>query len=214
MSRDDAGVTDWQEWHRDYDDRDSSLSRRLAVVQRWMRELVTAERPVRSVLSLCAGDGRDVLPVVAELPPDRRPDVTLVELDADLAAAAERRATDLGVEVTVLVGDAGAATSWRHVLPVDLLLLCGVFGNIADGDIRTTIAAARSMLTDDGHVVWTRGARGEVDLRPRVRRWFEEAGFVEIHFEGEPQGYGVGVSRLPDAARREDFQERLFTFIR
>lgn len=215
MSRHDGGVTtDWQEWHRDYDDRDSSLSRRLAVVQRWTRELLTAERPVRRVLSLCAGDGRDLLPLVAELPPERRPEVTLVELDTSLAAAARRRAHDLDVEATVICADAGATSTWHRVVPVDLLLLCGVFGNIEDADIRTTIAATRSLLTEDGHVVWTRGARGDVDRRPQVRQWFAQAGLVEVHFEGEPRGYGVGVHRAPSAGRGDRLPERLFSFLR
>lgn len=207
-------MTDWHAWHDEYEEPGSSLARRLAVVRRELRALLDGSRPVRRVLSLCAGDGRDVLPVVADQPADRRPELTLVELDPELAAAARRSATELGVAATVVIGDAGSSSLWRGVLPVDLLLLCGIFGNIADTDIRATVEATRAIVAADGHVVWTRGARGEVDLRPQVRQWFADAGLVEVGFEGEPHGFGVGVHRLPGEARTAEVPAQLFTFVR
>ena len=59
---------DWHAWHDEYDDPTSSLSRRLEVVRAELRTLlVGATSPVRLV-SMCAGDGRDTLPVIAESP--------------------------------------------------------------------------------------------------------------------------------------------------
>jgi len=207
-------VTDWQAWHHDYEDTGSSLSRRLAVVRQRLEEILSTPPAIRRVLSLCAGDGRDILPVVARLPDDRRPEVALVELDPALAAAAERRAAAGGVAVTVLVGDAGSAETWQHLLPVDLLLLCGIFGNVADADVRITIDAARGMLASGGRVIWTRGYFRDVDLREQVRQWFREAGFTEVAFDAEPTGYGVGVNRLPSASVTERVPPRLFSFVR
>lgn len=111
-------VTDWQAWHGHYDDRDSSLSRRLCVVQQRLNELVSGEAGSQRVLSLCSGEGRDILPVLARLSNERRPEVILVELDPALAAAAERRAVDAGVAATVVVGDSGLAKTWQTVAPV------------------------------------------------------------------------------------------------
>src|SRR5215216_453640 len=61
-------VMDWRGWHDGYDDPASSLSRRLVVVQTRLAEVV-ARGDVRSVLSLCAGDGRDIIPVLAARSP-------------------------------------------------------------------------------------------------------------------------------------------------
>jgi len=207
-------VTDWHAWHGRYDDQDSSLSRRLRVVQQRLDGLVSAEPPVRRVLSLCAGDGRDILPVLARQAHERRPEIVLVEIDPALAAAAERRAVDSGVATTVVVGDAGSASTWRSVGPVDLLMLCGIFGNISAADIRTTIAAAPGMVTPGGTVIWTRGYFTEQDLRPQVREWFAESGFREISFDSEPTGYGVGVNRLAPDAPPTPIPDRLFSFVR
>jgi hypothetical protein len=189
------------------------LSRRLTMVQQRLEELLAEAPAVRRVLSLCSGDGRDILPVVARLPIDHRPDVALVELDADLATAAERRAADLGVAATV-IGDAGSSSTWQQFMPVDLLLLCGIFGNIPDDDIRNTIDAARAMVASDGYVIWTRGYFSDVDLRPQVRQWFAETGFLEVTFDAEPTGFGVGVNRLPSAGRTARVPSQLFSFAR
>lgn len=204
-------MTDWRAWHGHYDDEDSSLSRRLQVVQRLLDGLVDGDQ-VRRVLTLCAGDGRDILPVLAGK--TQRPDVVLVELDPDLAAAAGRLATETGVDAAVLVGDAGASQTWHDLVPVDLLMLCGIFGNIRDRDIRTTIDAARGMVTHGGSVIWTRGYLDEVDLRPQIRTWFTEAGFTETAFEAEPIGYGVGVNRWPSDTLANAIPDRLFSFVR
>jgi hypothetical protein len=64
--RDAGRVKDWLAWHEGYDDPSSSLARRLEVVRRRLGAVLDAaagER--RQLLSLCAGDGRDVIPVLA-----------------------------------------------------------------------------------------------------------------------------------------------------
>ncbi|HET6910126.1 MAG TPA: class I SAM-dependent methyltransferase [Mycobacteriales bacterium] len=207
-------MTDWHVWHEQYDDPGSSLSRRLEVVRRLLTGIVEPMSGDDRVLSLCAGDGRDVIPVVAGLPALRRPELVLVELDEQLASAARENAQDAGVAATVIAADAGDTSLWRQHLPVNLLMLCGIFGNISDDDIRSTIEAAPAMLPKGGTVIWTRGARRERDLRPQVRQWFNEAGFTEVHFESEPGGFGVGVNRSPDAAAPRAIPDQLFTFIR
>lgn len=206
-------MTDWLTWHQHYDDPGSSLARRLQVVQRHLSDLVD-HAACRKILSLCAGDGRDLIPVIARLPRERRPEVVMVELDESLAGAAKARAQAMDVDVTVVAADAGAAAAWRDHLPVDLLMLCGIFGNISVADIKTTVAASRCMVSPSGVVVWTRGATAEEDLRPQIRQWFRAAGFSELAFEADPESYGVGVNRRADVGASDRLPEQLFTFQR
>lgn len=116
------------------------------------------------------------------------------------------------VEMDVRTADAGASATFLDILPVDLLLLCGIFGNVTDADIRRTIAAVPAMLTPGGTVIWTRGRFGDADLRPDVRRWLVEAGLVEVAFDGEPERFGVGVARWPGPTAPGPLPARLFTF--
>jgi hypothetical protein len=53
---------DWVEWHRDYDDPGSLLSRRGELVQGHLRaELDRTPAGDIRLISLCAGQGRDVI---------------------------------------------------------------------------------------------------------------------------------------------------------
>jgi hypothetical protein len=124
---------DWVRWHDAYNDPASGLSTRLALVQAHLSAALAATPlgPVR-LLSLCAGQGRDVTAVLPSHP--RRDDVTalLVELDPVNAAVASDAIADTGLTgVTVRVADAGAVESFADMLQADLLLLCGIFGNVA-----------------------------------------------------------------------------------
>jgi hypothetical protein len=60
---------DWQSWHEEYDDPGSRLSRRLAVVQRRLTEILdTVTGTDLRLVSLCGGEARDVIPVLAAHP--------------------------------------------------------------------------------------------------------------------------------------------------
>jgi len=138
-----------------------------------------------------------------------------VELDEDLAEAARTTAAALELtSVRVECADAGDPAVFAAHLPVDLLLLCGIFGNIEEPDIRATVAAATAMVTPGGFAIWTRGPM-QPDLRPAIRRWFEDAAFEEVTYDGEPAPYGVGMARRTDApADVNPLPDRLFTFTR
>jgi hypothetical protein len=119
-------VEDRVRWHRAYDDPATALARRLALVRRRVAEAlgVLGSRAGR-VLSLCAGDGRDVLPVLAVRALaagllDGGPGTVVVEKDPTLATRAEDRARAHGLDgVRVVVGDAGDPGVFADVLPVD-----------------------------------------------------------------------------------------------
>jgi hypothetical protein len=200
MPEDKATPRDWSAWHELYDDPQSSLSQRLALVRSHLSAALNAvpAGPIR-LLSLCAGEGRDVLGVLPGHA--RRADVTavLVEADPRIAATARDQAAAAGLSGAVDVRDADAAAPavYADALPADVLLLCGIFGNVADGDIRRTALAAAAMGRAGSTVIWTRHRRPP-DLTPQIRSWFAEAGFDEVAFESPDTATqtGVGVVRL------------------
>jgi hypothetical protein len=118
----------------------------------------------------------------------------LVELNPDLAAAAKSGCTSVGLgEVEVVVGDAGHSSAYAGAVPADLVLQCGVFGNISDGDIERTVRATPQLCAPGATVIWTRH-RGEPDMSTPVRHWYAESGFEEICFDPVPDSpASVGV---------------------
>jgi hypothetical protein len=215
---------DWQEWHEQYDDPASSLSRRLEDVRRQLaadldRRADEGQRSAR-LLSLCAGDGRDTIPVLAART-GLDVDACLVELDPELADTARAVAARSGVEIDVRTADAGSTAAFRDRLPVDVLMLCGIFGNVSDADVERCVDSSRAMVWAGGTVIWTRGSRVPDDPTDRygdpaewVRRLFTEAGFEEVGFVAPQDAtYRVGVERQPTFVDAEP-PDRLFSFVR
>lgn len=211
---------DWQAWHRDYDDPASSLSQRLPVVRHRLAAALDAAGPGRvRLLNLCAGDARDTIPVLAAT--GREVDACAVELDPGLADRARSAASQAGVALDVRTGDAAEPTTYADRLPVDVLLMVGVFGNISDADGEVTVRAATSMLAAGGTLIWTRSNRFRTrpthdyaDPAEWLRDRFAAHGFENLEYVVPADGFWrLGVSRLPEPGSGP-LPERLFSFVR
>ena len=206
--------SEWVGWHRGYEDG-KPLAKRLAVVQDLIREALDLHPPgMIRVISICAGDCRDLLGVLVAH--QRRGDVRarLVELDPDLVVAARARISDDRLaHVDVVRGDAASTDRYAGAVPADLVLACGIFGNVSDADVHHTIEQLPRLCAARATVIWTRGTFPP-DLTPTIRRWFSEAGFSEVAFlpiAGTTAS--VGAHRLE--AEPAEFRTglRLFTFL-
>ena len=211
----DEDRTDWVEWHDAYRDPGSPLSGRLVVVQRLIGEALDTTVGEVRVISICAGAGKDLLGVLAARDDRSRVHALLVDANPHLVDRARSTARANRFEhVRAVVGDAALTDAYADEVPADVVLVCGVFGNIADGDIERTIGALPQLCREGAEVIWTRHRR-HPDLTPSVRRWFGEAGFDEVAFESAgPGSFAVGMHRL---AREGDALVpgvRLFTFFR
>jgi len=208
-------VRDWVAWHAAYDDPASPLSTRLRVVRGHLSDALGAAPPgpVRLV-SLCAGQGHDVLGVLAAHPRGPQVSAVLVEADPRNAALARQGAARAGLPgVEVRQADAARVANYADALPAHVLLLCGIFGNVSDEDIERTAAAAPAMCAPGATVIWTRHRRAP-DLTPRVRGWFRASGFDEVAFDAPDTRtrVGVGVGRLAVAPRAAPPDGPLFSF--
>ena len=209
----------WHAWHLPYADPDTPLSRRLRTVQReieiWLDE---RPEPVLRVVSACAGQGRDLLEVLARRPDAQRVRARLIEYDARNAAEAVDRVEAAGLAggaagVAVVRADAGKLASYAGAVPADLALMVGIFGNITDDDIQRTIAALPQLCAAGATVIWTRG-RHDGDLTPAVRTWFAAGGFAERAFHAPPDvTFSVGVHRFEGRPRPLPAAGDLFAFV-
>ena len=165
---------------------------------------------------MCAGQGRDVFGVLPGHP--RRGDVaaTLVELDHRNVDVARASAAGAGLtQVEILEGDAAVSDVYAPFVPADILLACGIFGNISDQDLERTVRSLSMLCRTGASVIWTRH-RNQPDLTPRIRSWFSESGFEELSFDAidNESKSGIGTVRL--IAEPFSFQPgyRFFTFTR
>ena len=209
-------ATDWAAWHERYEDPCSPLAARLCVVQGFIRAFFDGrlDRDSR-VLSLCAGKSHDLLGALASHPARHLVRGRLLELDPELAAAAREAAGSAGLKnLEVVTADAGLTDNYTGAVPADLVITCGVFGNISDHDVEATVRAMPSLCRQGGTVIWTRH-RSEPDLTPAIRRWFAEAGFAEQAFTSPGMdSFAVGVHRLDEPASDLPVAQKLFSFKR
>jgi hypothetical protein len=173
----------WVQWHDEYEDPSSPLSARLAEVQRQLR-VILDEAPAGRIrlIAFCAGRGRDVLDVLSDHPRGRDVVARLVELDTDLANDAALLASERGlVDVDVVNADASRTDAYLGAVPADIVMACGVFGNISLDDIGNTIATLPSLCAPSAQVIWTRHRRPP-DWTPAIRSMFRGSGFREVVF--------------------------------
>ncbi|MEM9513306.1 MAG: SAM-dependent methyltransferase [Actinomycetota bacterium] len=201
--------TDWVAWHEAYDSPKGSLARRLERVRIRLAEALDAGPSGATVLSLCAGDGRDLLGVEMVTPPAR---AVLVELDRELAARAAAAAAGRAW-AEVRCADATDRDVFADVLPVDVLMACGILGNVDHDAVPAIARGFAGLLAPSGVVIWTRGS-GEPDRRGEVRAAFIDAGFEELAFDGADDVFGVGVGRRVGPAPTVQPDGPLFTFVR
>ncbi len=208
-------LRDYLDWHDDYERPGSPLHRRLQVVIGLVRQALDElpPGPVRLV-SLCAGQGADVLGAADGHP--RAGDLVgrLVELDPRNVAQARDRIAEAGLDLEVVEGDAALSDHYDGAVPADVVLACGIFGNISDADIERTIRFLPSLCAPGAWVLWTRHPRDE-DLFTRLQGWLVDAGFepIELVVDDEQQ-WGVGAHRLAVEPPPFERGQHLFTFFR
>ncbi len=208
-------LRDYAAWHDDYDKPGSALHLRLLVVQDLIASALDGlpPGPVR-VISMCAGQGRDLIGAARRH--RRGGDLTgvLVEADPRNVAVARKGIEQAGLDgLTVIEGDAGHSGIYAGAVPAGLVLACGIFGNVSDEDIRRTIGFIPALCAPGAWVIWTRATR-EDGILGTIQDWSAEAGFrprALVVGEGELFGVGAAVLTGPPLPYRPD--AALFTFV-
>jgi hypothetical protein len=223
-------MRDYVEWYDAYDDPASDMSWRLRQVQAYIRYTLDQIQGQLTVLSLCAGDGRDVLQVLVQRDDSSRVHAALIELHPVLAQRARVFAAKSGLaNVTVRTIDAGNTTAYAGSVPAGnttayagsvpahLVIIMGIFGNISDDDLRRTIQTAPQLCQPGAVMLWSRSTDG-ADHNRSVRGWLAEAGFSELdyrefdHAEGERAA--LGAARYDGPPRPLIPGQQIFTFLR
>jgi SAM-dependent methyltransferase len=210
-------LRDYDAWHRHYDDPESGLSWRLRKVQAWIGEALDAHPGPYRVLSLCSGDGRDIVGVLRHRLDAERVGAVLVELHPEIAQRARESAVAADLtRISVRTGDAGTTDAYAGAVPADLVLLVGIMGNISDEDLWRLIDASPQLCAPGAHLIWSRG-RDIDDLNDQVRARFAAAGFAELAYATNDETrsrIGLGMVRYDGPPVALQPGQRLFQFVR
>jgi hypothetical protein len=209
-------VGEWSDWHDAYQDTSSELVGRMMGVRRHVAAIV-AEAPAGpvTVLSICGGQGRELIGALEDHP--RRGDVRgrLVELDSDNTAFASRWAVKAGVSgLEIITGDASLGASYEGLAPVDLVVISGVFGHLSTSDRLRLIDFTRQLCHTGTGMVWTshRSNHGPAEW---LRRAFVDRQFEELEHElvpGDDLSFTVTRGTYTGAQQHFEPHEKIFTF--
>ena len=176
------GLGVWNSWP-DEAYRQNRYHQRLLTVQAHLTECldVVAHGPVQ-ILSICAGDGRDVVNVVGSHP--RRTDVSasLVELDGHSVAAGISQAAQAGLSSAIhfLNADATVFQTYASLPPADIVLLCGVWGHVPADERLPLVRGVASLCKPGGKVIWTRGVSQGLIRFDEIRSVFARAAWEMV----------------------------------
>jgi hypothetical protein len=208
-------LRDYVRWHDDYEQPGSHLHQRLQVVIRMIRRALDAlpAGPIR-VVSLCAGQGADILGAAEHHARAADLQGRLVELEPHNVEQARARITELGLGLEAVAADASTSDAYIEAVPADLVLACGIFGNISDADIERTVRFLPSLCAAGAWVIWTRHARDEA-LFERLQGWLVDSSLEPVEVEVSPErAWGVGANRLAGPPPPFAPGQHLFTFTR
>ncbi|MBE9209800.1 class I SAM-dependent methyltransferase family protein [Nostoc sp. LEGE 06077] len=207
---------DWFEWHDLYQ-TEPRLQQRLEIVREYIAHSLNASpQGVIRVVSVCAGDGRDLLGTLANHPRAQDVYARLVELNPQLVERGQATIESLGLtkQIELINGDATIASNYSGAVPADIVIVCGVFGNLADENELTRLLGNLSFLAKPGgFVIWTRGHSNGIPHSETVRKSLREAGFAEVNFKLTATGdMGVGIHRYLGESVAEPKEPQFFVF--
>lgn len=183
------GARIWSGWPEEAYQRES-YRQRLGEVQKHLGlSLDAAPTGSLRILSICAGDGRDVIGVLRVH--QRRGDITawLVELNRRSVAAGIRAASIARLENSgrFLNEDATLCRTYQNIGPSDIVLVCGVWGHVPPHERGRLVQGLASLCKPGAAVIWTRGvSQGMVRLQE-----------IQVRF-ASPSWEQVRVSLTPD----------------
>jgi hypothetical protein len=167
---------DWYRWHDSYDELGSSMTAVLADTQQVIAQaLDDAPAGTIRLLSMAAGQSRELIPVLVTHPRGGDVSAVLVESDHRNTDFAEGALQSAALErVTVVTGDAGTSDSYETGVPAHVILCCGLFENLSDTDMQRLVNAMPMLCADGAVVVYSHPDSAQ---REWLESCFRTAGF-------------------------------------
>jgi hypothetical protein len=207
---------DWAKWHDLYDVSIPLKERLMAVREQIAAAAAKVTGQSLHLVSICAGDGRDVIGTFAAA--DARQDVhaTLIEAHPALVTRGQAAVEQLGLarRITFRCADATQSSTYVDLRPAHILVLSGVFGNLKARDVQRLIAALPSLCAREASVIWTRNLFDDGEEATQIiRQCFVAADFREEVLVRTPRGlFAVGTQAFRGVRRPLPVNQTLFEF--
>lgn len=209
-------LKDWFEWHDLYS-TELKLQQRLQIVREYIsHSLDTCPPGTIRIVSVCAGDGRDLLGTLANHPRAKDVYARLVELNPKLVERGRATIESLGraKQIEFINSDATISTNYVGAVPADIVIVCGIFGNLAgEAELNRFLGNLSFLCKQGARIIWTRGHTNGIPYSETVRKFLRESGFEEVNFKLTQTGdMGVGRHRYLGENLVVPKEQQLFVF--
>ena len=208
---------DWLEWYKGYDTSPDRRAR-LRFVQTYIHNALNAysKEPI-NIISLCAGDGRDLIPVLNTHPRRAHVRGTLVEMNPTLVTRGRSaiEAAALLDQLSYLEADATLSSTYEHIAPADMVIVAGIFGNLLASQVPLLIQNLPALCNSDAFVIWTRHRRynNGMEQIPIISKLLQDNQFEPIRFDTTSDtGYSVGMNRYVGSRKQLILEKKWFEF--
>ena len=197
-------------WHYNYEDETSTPYKRTLIVKKLISDYLINKNNI-TILSICAGQGRDVLTSLNE---DTH--AYLIDIDKDCIEYAQSyiNKNDLH-NVFVIEADASLISTYidNNIPKADLILICGVFGHLSLKDINLTIKSLKQLIKPEGSVIWTKH-KFDNDITKEIRNAFDLTGYKEETFiSPKEEIFSVGMHKLINDTTKPIYDLKMFDYI-
>ncbi|MEX2306169.1 MAG: class I SAM-dependent methyltransferase [Pirellulales bacterium] len=211
------GSKGWSGWPERAYQRER-YQQRLESVQKHLAEClaIAPQGPVR-IISICAGDGRDVIGVLRTHPRVADVKAWLVELNPESVALGMRQATSAGLEsrITFLNQDATVYETYKNIAPADIVLACGVWGHVPPEGRVTLVRALAALCKPGGTVLWSRGVSKGMHRLDAVESLFLSPSWEKVALNLTPDNqWAVAIHRYCGPPRELPNSGQIFHFQR
>ncbi|MBD2435390.1 class I SAM-dependent methyltransferase family protein [Nostoc sp. FACHB-110] len=206
---------DWYEWHDLYK-TEPRLQQRLEIVREFITySLNSSPDGAIRIVSLCAGDGRDLLGTLENHPRAKDVSARLVELNPQLVERGRATIESLGLaqQIEFINGDAAIASNYVGAVPADIVIVCGVFGNLSEAELNRLLDNLSFLSKPGAFIIWTRGHSNGIPYSDNVRKILHLTDFEEVNFKLTATGdMGIGIHQYVGETLPQPKEQQLFVF--
>lgn len=209
---------DWNQWLDRYETNQPLRERLTFVVSHIAKAILDCHEDPVPVLSVCAGDGRDLVVALSSMESKRMVRADLIESNPDVVSKGRNLVAEHGLSQSVKFrcADATKRRTYQYLTPAKVVIVSGVFGNLRDIDAARLIRLLHSLCQPDSLVIWTRNLVEFDDggsATDKIREILRASDYEETRFERTQSGvFAIATHRYRGQTKPLPTDEILFDF--
>lgn len=173
----------WTEWHENaYNNTNSLAYQRTEIVKNLINKYLYEINKNVVIVSIGAGQGRDILSVLKERKDNNRIFTYLIDTDMECLDYAKNYAEKNNIiNVNVVNIDGSLTENYKDIPKADLIIFCGMMNQKNTEEVKSLANNMKFLCNEDAQIIWSRHGYDE-DYSTSFRNVFNENFYKELDF--------------------------------